>query len=230
MDIRYSNFGICLELSRSVKERKMITQRIVTLQDISSILAHIKKSYDEGHFDEYRYRQYIAIVLFGAYTGQRSMATISKLTVNQFNSALVSEKPVLLVKSSQDKIRMEHYVPLHSNLVDLLSHLCEGKSEDDPMFEYNSFWMWNKRQQIPMSHNGNHFVLGDLRKFAEQYGDVIGWEQSNRAYILTHGVSGIDWKHYKHPMPEHVYDNYMKYWKGVNLTKVEGQKQDPLIC
>ena len=230
MDIRYSNFGICLELSRSVKERKMITQRIVTLQDISSILAHIKKSYDEGHFDEYRYRQYIAIVLFGAYTGQRSMATISKLTVNQFNSALFSEKPVLLVKSSQDKIRMEHYVPLHPNLVNPLSDLCKGKSENDPMFEYSSFWMWNKRQQIPMSHNGNHFVLGDLRKFAEQYGDVIGWEQSNRAYILTHGVSGIDWKHYKHPMPEHVYDNYMKYWKGVNLTKFEGQSTDPLIC
>jgi hypothetical protein len=25
-----------------------------------------------------------------------------------------------------------------------------------------------------------------------------------RAYILTHGVSGIDWKHYKHPLPENV--------------------------
>jgi len=211
MDIRYSNFGLCLELSRSVKERKMITQRIVTIEDISSILAHIKKSHDEGLIDKYRYQQYVAIVLFGSYTGQRSMATISKLTVGQFNCALMSEKPVLLVKSSQDKIRMEHYVPIHPNLVDLLSYLSEGKSEN------NSFWMWNKRQQIPMSHNGNHFVLGDLRKFAEQYGDIIGWEQSNRAYILTHGVSGIDWKHYKHPMPDHVYDNYMKYWQNVNL-------------
>lgn len=217
MDIRYSNFGLCLELSRSIKERKMITQRIVTLNDISSILAHIKKSYNVGLIEENRYNQYTAIVLFGAYTGQRSMATISKLTVDQFRNALVSENPVLLVKSSHDKIRMKHYVPIHPNLVDLLSHLSEGKSENDLMFEYNSFWMWNKRQQIPMSHNGNHFVLGDLRKFAEQYGDVIGWEQSNRAYILTHGASGIDWKHYKHPMPEHVYDNYMKYWSDTHI-------------
>jgi len=85
------------------------------------------------------------------------------------------------------------------------------------MFEYNSFWMWLKRQQIPVSHNGNHFVMGDLRKFAEQYDDVIGWEQSNRAYILTHGVSGIDWKYYKHPLPEHVYDNYLKYWDNTKL-------------
>ena len=166
---------------------------------------------------ETRFHQYMAMVLFGAYTGQRSMATISHLTVGQFNDALKSEKPVLLVKSSQDKIRMEHYVPIHPNLISLLTHLCQGRSDNDLMFEYSSFWMWNKRQKIPLAHNGNHFVFGDLRKFAEQYGDVIGWDQSNRAYILTHGVSGIDWKHYKHPLPEHVYDNYMKTWRDVVL-------------
>jgi hypothetical protein len=27
-----------------------------------------------------------------------------------------------------------------------------------------------------------------LRKFAEQYGNIIGWDQSNRAYIMTQGV------------------------------------------
>ena len=53
-----------------------------------------------------------------------------------------------------------------------------------------------------MSRFNGHFVLGDLRKFCEQHGDAIGWDQSNRAYILTHGVSGIDWKHYKHLLPE----------------------------
>jgi hypothetical protein len=39
----------------------------------------------------------------------------------------------------------------------------------------------------------------------------------NRTYIMTHGVSGIDWNHYKHPLPEHVYDVYMKYWAHVDL-------------
>jgi len=56
-----------------------------------------------------------------------------------------------------------------------------------------------------MSQFESHFVLGDLRKFAEQYGDVVWWDQSNRASIVTHGVSGIDWKRYKHPLPENVY-------------------------
>ncbi|MGZ4847108.1 MAG: hypothetical protein ACXV3E_04920, partial [Halobacteriota archaeon] len=89
----------------------------------------------------------------------------------------------------------------------------------EPFFEYNSIQMWVKRQQIPMSRFNGHFVLGDLRKFSEQYGDVIGWEQSNRAYILTHGVSGVDWSHYKHPLPEHVYDVYMRYWGDVRLAR-----------
>jgi len=57
-----------------------------------------------------------------------------------------------------------------------------------------------------------------LRKFAEQYGDIIRWDQSNRTYVMTHSVSGIDWKHYKHPLPENVYDAYMQYWRGVRLT------------
>ena len=61
-----------------------------------------------------------------------------------------------------------------------------------------------KRQKIALTSAATHFVLGDLRKFTEQYGDIIGWDQSSRVYIMTHGVSGIDWKHYKHPLPENV--------------------------
>jgi len=34
----------------------------------------------------------------------------------------------------------------------------------------------------------------------------------------THGVSGVEGAHYRHPLPEHVYDVYMKYWKDVSLT------------
>ena len=54
-------------------------------------------------------------------------------------------------------------------------------------------------------------MLGDLREFVEQHGGIIQWDQSNRAYVLTHGVSGIDWSDYKHPLPEHVRDIYMQY-------------------
>jgi hypothetical protein len=35
---------------------------------------------------------------------------------------------------------------------------------------------------------------------------------------MTHGVSGIDWKHYKHLLREHRYDFYMQYREDVRLT------------
>jgi hypothetical protein len=142
---------------------------------------------------------------------------MSKLIVKQFRDAMQSENPVIQVKASQDKIKMEHYVPLHPQVVEAIQPLLEGRRDDTLMFEYNIFWMWIKRQKIPLTRISSHFVLGDLRKFAEQYGDVIKWEQSNRAYILMHGVRGVEWAHYRHPLPEYVYDVYMRYWKDVKF-------------
>jgi hypothetical protein len=143
---------------------------------------------------------------------------MSKLVVRQFREALQLKKSVLHVKSSQDKIKMEHYVPLHPHIIKALQPLLDGREDDEPMFAYNSFVMWVKRQKIPLSRVSGNFVLGDLRKFAEQYGDIIEWELSNRAYILTHGVSGVEWSHYRHPLPEYAYDVYMRYWKGTQLV------------
>jgi hypothetical protein len=131
---------------------------------------------------------------------------------------LQSDQPCIEVQSSQDKIKMQHYVPLHPHVIRVVQPLLDGKSDEGEMFEYNSLVMWIKRQKIPLTRTASHFALGDLRKFAEQYGDVIQWDHSNRAYIMTHGVSGVDWKHYKHPLPEHVYDVYMQYWKDVEFA------------
>jgi len=50
-----------------------------------------------------------------------------------------------------------------------------------------------------------------------RHGDIIQWDQSNRAHIMTRGVSGVDWKHYKYPLPENVYGVYMQYWEDVEL-------------
>ena len=49
------------------------------------------------------------------------------------------------------------------------------------------------------------------------------WDQSDRAYILTHGVSGVEWAHYRHPLSEQVYDVYMRYWK-------DGRFRTLVIC
>ncbi len=142
---------------------------------------------------------------------------MAKLTVGQFREALHSYKPCIEVKSSQDKIKMQHYVPLHPQVIHAIQPLLEERGDDDPLFEYTSLLQWVKREKTPLIRITNHFRLGDLRKFIEQHGDIIGWDQSNRAYILTHGVSGVDWTHCRHPLPEHVYDVYMRYWEDVQF-------------
>jgi hypothetical protein len=74
-----------------------------------------------------------------------------------------------------------------------------------------------KQQKIQHLRCDTHFVPGDLRKFCEQQGDILQRDQSNKNYIMTHGVSGIDWKHYKHPLLEHMYEVYMQYWSDVEF-------------
>ena len=190
-----------------------MTSRIITKHDIQSCLSYIENARLKGLISRSKAQQYTAFVLFGAYIGQRSMATMSKLTVGQIREALQLDKPVLYVKPSQDKIKMAHWIPLHEQVIRALHPLLDGSLDDELIFHYSSFLQWVKRQKIPLSQISSHFMVGDLRKFTEQYGDIIQWDQSNRAYILTHGVSRVEWTHYRHPLPEHVYDVYMKYWK-----------------
>jgi hypothetical protein len=152
---------------------------------------------------------------FLEHTGQRPDATIKKLTVKQFREALSAEKPVIDIQSWQDKIRMQHYCPLHPQVVQAIEPLLNGQSNDKPIFKHLAFERWIRQHKIKLTRSANHFVVGDLRKFAEQYGDIIQWNQSNRAYVLTHGVSGVEWSHYRHRLPEYVYEVYMKYWKDV---------------
>ena len=214
---RYLTFAPYLELPKTVKERKSVTSRIVVKEDICNILQYIARAERERKISPERSAQYSAFILFGGYTGQRSEATIAKLNVGQFRTALALDKPVLEVDSSQDKIHMSHYVPLHPRVVRALERLLTGRNDDELMFTHSSFKQWLKRQKIPMSRFQKHFALGDLRKFAEQHGDVIEWHQSNKNYIMTHGVSGVEWQS-KHPLPETVYDVYMKSWGDVELS------------
>jgi hypothetical protein len=217
-DERYIAFDLFLELPRAVKERKHVTSRIVTKEDVDNILSAIKQAYCIGDIDSNHYLNYTALVLFGAFTGQRPLATIAKLTVGQFREALKTSTPVLDVPPHCDKIKMQHYWPLHPQVAKAMLPILKDRHDDDCVFKQLSFQLWLRHNGVRLMHGGARIVNGDLRKFAEQYGDVIGGDQSNRAYILTHGVSGVEWAHYRHPLPENVYSTYMKSWKNVSLA------------
>ncbi len=220
LDTRYGTYELFLERPKTLKARKRITDRIITKDDIENVLSYITRAERDGRISPSKARQFIGFTIFGAYTGQRSMATMSKLTVGQFREALQMEKPVVRITANQCKIKFEHYCPLHPEVITAIRPLIERRGDNELVFSYTSFanFVTKERNEIPLSRINSHFVVGDLRKFTEQYGDIISWEQSNRSYILTHGVSGVEWSHYRHPLPENVYDVYMRYWRAVQLT------------
>jgi hypothetical protein len=80
--------------------------------------------------------------------------------------------------------------------------------DNERVFEQLAFQEWLKHTDIRLLNAGARIVNGDLRKFCEQQADLLQWGESNKNYIMTHGVSGVDWRFYKHPPPEHVYDVY----------------------
>ena len=205
-------------MPKGLKARKHVTSRIVTRADGEHVLCTIKKAFENGEIDRDHYLNYQALVLFGAFAGQRPQATIARLTVGQFRTAVSQKKPVIDVLSEQDKIRMQHYCPLHPQVVDALLRLEGCRSDDEPTFKQLSFERWLKQQKVPLLHGSHHFVPGDLRKFCEQEGDILQWDQSNKNYKLTHGVSGVDWRFHNRPRPAPEFDIYMRCWGNVDLT------------
>jgi integrase len=224
-DPKIQSFEVYLDLPKAVRVRKAVTARIVRREDIAAVLQRIEVCTQADKIDPVKARNYRAFVLLAAYTGLRP-STIQRLTVGQVRAAISREKPVLHVLGEQEKNRVEHYVPLHPAVVAATSEVLNydfGENDDKkPLFMFNSFEKWLERQRIQLSLMSDptkaHTWLSDFRKFAEQFGDTIGWDSTNRKYILAHGMTGVDWRHYKHPLPEDVYNIYMQCWRDVDLT------------
>jgi len=210
MDSRFLAFDIFLEPLKIKKERKPVTKQIVTKEDIENVLAVFRDAQSAGSLENDRALQYSTFILLRAYSGQRPKSTLARITVSQVRDALSTNKASLHILPNQDKIRMEHWVPIRPRLISSLYELCANKTEDEPVFNFNSIQLWLKRYPVSLPRCTGRFIPSDLRKFTEQYGDIIQWDHSNRSYILTHDVPGVDWTHYKHPFPEYVYEIYMK--------------------
>ncbi|MGZ7206010.1 MAG: hypothetical protein ACXVIV_05050, partial [Halobacteriota archaeon] len=116
-DPQFQAYTVFLERPKTVKVRKAVTSRIVTVEDVRNVLAAIGEAREDGRLTCQQRDAYRAIVLFGAFSGQRP-ATIKALTVGQLRAALETQKSVVHVLPSQDKVRMEHYVPLHPDVSD----------------------------------------------------------------------------------------------------------------
>jgi hypothetical protein len=133
-DQRYAAFDLFLQLPKAIKEQKRVTERIVTKEDVENVLKAIETAHRSGDIDTYHCLNYKAMVFFGAFTRQRPLATIARLTVGQFNEALKLEKPVVDVLPQQDKIRMQHYCPLQLQVMDAILPILAGRRANEFRF------------------------------------------------------------------------------------------------
>jgi len=159
-DQRYAAFNLFLQLPRSVKEQKRVTDRIVTKEDVENVLSAIYRPHVRKEIDTYHYLNYKAMVLFGAFTGQRPLATIARLTVGQLREAITTEKSVVNVLPSQDKIRMQHYCPLHPQVIEAILPILKDRRADELVFEQLAFQLWLRHNNVRLKYSGARIVNG----------------------------------------------------------------------
>ena len=204
---------VYFEMPKVRREVKLLTSRIITRDDVRNALSVIHHS----ALPEKAKQNYCCAILFLAYSGQR-VITACRITVGQFRDALNQSLPVLTVYAKQDKIRLEHYVPLHPLIIQNLLYAIEGRSSDECLFSYEGLKQWLSRNPVPLSQTKGNLQLKDLRKFFEQKSDEIGFTDANKNFIMSHGVSSINWTSYKQFLPENVYKRYMECWGRVEIV------------
>jgi hypothetical protein len=141
---------------------------------------------------------------------------MARIEREQISHALEQSPSVLMVKAEQDKIRLEHFVPLHPRLVQILRDTV-GNSNGSKLFLYDSLRRYLQRANIRLSRTDGHIQLKDLRKYFEQMSDELGFTDAHKNYIMSHGVSSVNWQSYKQFLPETVYKNYMDKWANVSI-------------
>ncbi|MFZ1898066.1 hypothetical protein [Methanoregula sp.] len=195
------------------REIKLMTPRIMVTEDVQEAIAKI---HSNPLVQDDRKRHYTGLLLFLAYSGQRP-TTVSRLTVGQFRKALAANPNVLIVESWQDKIRMAHYVPLHPVLIPYLTDMIKDRANSERMFSTFGLQTYLVRHPMPLHKIQGTLDLKDMRKLFEQKSDELGFTDANKNYIMSHGVSSINWTSYKAFLPENIYRVYMKYWGNVKI-------------
>jgi hypothetical protein len=219
------------EKPKTKKKFKLLTSRIIIDEDIRNALAALRV---DSSIPESRKANFMALIQFLAYSGQRPL-TASKVSIQQLKEALSCSPPVLKVEAAQDKIGMEHYVPLHPNLIACLTDVMEDTDRfwdrlgmiggSCRAFDYLGAQRWLRDHPVAMKHTRGKLDLKDIRKFFEQKSDEVGFNDANKNFIMSHGVSSINWQSYKQFLPENVYKRYMVCWGPVDLIGINDNKR-----
>jgi uracil DNA glycosylase len=120
------------------------------------------------------------------------------------------------MEAEQDKNRIAHWVPLHQEIIKNLKLLLNEDTSEKPL-------SWKRcniylRKNVHVSISSRHpFTLSDTRKFFEQESDRLKMDERILRYITTHGITGVDWKHYKAFSRDTILKEYKRVWDKVKL-------------
>lgn len=78
---------------------------------------------------------------------------------------------------------------------------------------------WLRNNPVELTRDAGKMDLMSIRKGFEQISDHIGFVDAHKNYIMSHGVSSVNWAAYKKFLPEDVYAIYMQYWGAVQLEE-----------
>ena len=145
-----------------------VTSRIVTKEDVENVLLAIRKAYEDEEIDQQHYLNYRVRAVRRIYRAEAPIndsAIVGSASL-EMRSVRKSRGPDIL--PNQDKIRMQHYCPLHQQVVEGVTPLLEGRLDNELMFKQLSFERWLRQQKVPLMHCSPVFLPGDLRKVCEQ--------------------------------------------------------------
>jgi len=208
-----------IDLVKVNKPRK-INEDIIFDDDIKALINHIKDGKDSIADPD----NAIALVYFGAYTGMRQ-ATSDRLTVKHIKDALsLSPTPCIFVNHEIDKTDTEHYVPLHPQLIPLLTKLIEDKEDNETIFTSSKLATFLKNHRLYQINIPTKYVfVKHLRKYFIQKSNEIGLKDDFRDYIVSNQMNSVQWQHYKNFTHKQIYEGYLRAWGSVKFVDNENK-------
>jgi integrase len=146
-------------IPKTRRERKMMTTRIIVSEDMTRAIEKINRS---RALTPNRKLRHMAFLLFLAFSGQRPYAA-DRITAGQFRKALSQNPPVLKVEARQDKIKMEHWVPIHPVLVPYLTKLIDKLKDDEKVFSLEGLKTWFYKHPLSMKNTEGNLRVMDMR-------------------------------------------------------------------
>jgi hypothetical protein len=153
ISIRDTKLELFLELPKVPKERKHVTSRIVTKEDVETCSKQLNRHITTGELTPVITSTKSPGAIWRIY---RTTALGNDRTINggAVQTSCEHEETCRGYPAEQDKIRMQHHCPLHPQVVEAILPVLDGPRDDEPIFEQRSFQLWLRYTEVHLRYGG----------------------------------------------------------------------------